>query len=102
MKSKILIGLLIIVAFLALGADFLVNSGYQVVSGTVRTDFIKSAERGLQILETESQQDRPVCIMVNANTGEAWIYVHEVKVHTNPSGITRETVFQGFKKLDKR
>ena len=102
MKRKILIGLLVILGFFVLGTDFLVQSGYQVVCGNVRTDFIRSAERGLQTQETKTYEDKPTCIMVNSNTGEAWVYIHEVKVHTNPSGITRETVFRGFKRLDRQ
>ncbi|MHC4157871.1 MAG: hypothetical protein ACYSSO_02210 [Planctomycetota bacterium] len=102
MKKNFLIGLLVILGFFVLGTDFLVKSGYQVVCGNVRTDFIRSAQEGLTLQQTKDHEDRPTCIMVNSETGEAWVYVHEIKVHTNPSGQTRETVFRGFKRLHRQ
>jgi len=56
MKRKILIGLLVILGFFVLGTDFLVKSGYQVVCGNVRTDFIRSAQEGLHT--TTNQRPR--------------------------------------------
>ena len=100
MKTNILIVVLLVAFFLALGSNSSDSSGYQVVCGTVRTDFIRSAERGLKTQQTESFEDRPICVMVNPSTGAAWIYTHEIRVHTDVNRATRETVFQGFKRLD--
>ena len=102
MKRKVLILLLVFAGIFLLVSGFSGNGGHQIVCGTVRTDFIKSAEHGLKTHKTESYEDKPACLMVNVSTGEAWIYVHEVKVHTTVTGVTRETVFQGFKKLDMK
>jgi hypothetical protein len=100
MKSKILIVVLLIAFFFALGSSSSDHAGFQVVCGTVRTDFVRTSEHGLKTQETESFEDRPACLMVNPSTGEAWIYTHEIRVHTDVSRVTRETMFQGFKRLD--
>ncbi len=102
MAKKISIIALIVIALFALGAYDKTQTEYgryQLICGTVRTDLETTVTQGLDQLGQERYEDRPACIKIDTQTGQTWIYSHEINVITNASGRTRQSTFEGFKQL---
>ena len=101
MEKKVLIVLLVGVVILTLGASRSDTEygRYQIVCGMARTDLGTTVAQGTKEYGQEKHEDRPICIKIDTQTGQSWVYNHKINVNTNVMGRTRETTFQGFKPL---